>query len=873
MKISHYFTFSIPFLLSLLFSSPLFSQSNFQVWNSWNFENRSVGPYTDDMIAQDFKVVTNYSHNSSSISQETLNGQSTKVLKITHKANMLSVGFDLDAQLAKDFDEVYLSYDFKFSNEFCSTTGGKLPGLGGLPCVTANTYPAPNIGFLCKSLFKSGGRVCTYHYDRTTGTVPWSTDDYSYTPLYFSNGVWYNITRRVKMNTFTNGVANADGICELWIDGRLIFKETNLKLMVTESSTMKIDDVNIAHFYGGSTDDCKPIRECCGYIDNIVVYTPLDDPTFGTKNTHDPAQVLNTPNPITDRNVYYDKLITSSGTLRNSAYGTNYLPCTDEAYLIDAGAGGTVSYTLNWTIGGGDWLFFYDGNRTDSKLIRVVCGSNTASQQTIKSTGRYMFVRFSTNTDAGTTGFTGTVTLNQATTTTPTVPAAPTSLQSSAASSSGINLSWTDNSSDETGFRIERKTGTGAYTQVAQVGADVRSYSDAGLAASTSYTYHVYSYNSAGNSGYSNESTVQTQTATTTGLANLAPGKPVLQSSTNYGGVAERGNDNNTNGDFAMNSVTHTMSEQSPYWQIDLQAIYNLDHIQIWNRTNSCCMDRFVNFYVLVSDVPFTSGNLSNTLNQSGVWNKFTAAYPNPSIGIPINRTGRYVRIQFRDAGEMNLAEAQIFGSSIMTATATNAKPKIKNQKFVVQSSEIAGGSVGTIAASDDNSDQRLSYSILSGNEAGLFSLQTESGDLLLTKEPVLASDTTVYNLSVSVTDNAPQPASSTATVTVMIVSMPTGTIEHSQRDNSLEIFPNPSSGLITLKLNLPVENQSLQMTGTCEMNILDISGRLVLTRTLYISSYQMEENFDVSDLREGLYFIRIHSGTTDIKEKLVIRK
>ena len=48
------------------------------------------------------------------------------------------------------------------------------------------------------------------------------------------------------------------------------------------------------------------------------------------------------------------------------------------------------------------------------------------------------------------------------------VPIAPSNLTGSVVSSSQINLSWTDNSTNETGFNIERKTGTGTYTIVRQ---------------------------------------------------------------------------------------------------------------------------------------------------------------------------------------------------------------------------------------------------------------------------------------------------------------------------------------------------------------------------------------------------------------------
>ncbi len=95
-----------------------------------------------------------------------------------------------------------------------------------------------------------------------------------------------------------------------------------------------------------------------------------------------------------------------------------------------------------------------------------------------------------------------------------TPPAAPTTLTAAAISSSQINLSWTD-SDTEQGFKIERCTGVGCsdFAQIATVGANVTSYSNTGLTASTSYSYRVRAYNSAGDSGYSNTASAVTPAA------------------------------------------------------------------------------------------------------------------------------------------------------------------------------------------------------------------------------------------------------------------------------------------------------------------------------------------------------------------------
>jgi len=93
-----------------------------------------------------------------------------------------------------------------------------------------------------------------------------------------------------------------------------------------------------------------------------------------------------------------------------------------------------------------------------------------------------------------------------------TAPSAPSSLSAMAASASQIDLAWTDNSSNESGFRIERKTESGGtFSQIATVFPNLISYSDTtGLGASTAYYYRVRAYNWIDNSGYSNEASATT---------------------------------------------------------------------------------------------------------------------------------------------------------------------------------------------------------------------------------------------------------------------------------------------------------------------------------------------------------------------------
>lgn len=89
-------------------------------------------------------------------------------------------------------------------------------------------------------------------------------------------------------------------------------------------------------------------------------------------------------------------------------------------------------------------------------------------------------------------------------------PEAPTNLVATAISETQITLNWTDNSTSETGFKIERSTGGGGYSEIAIVGANVNAYVDSSRVPNTTYTYQVRAYNSAGNSAYSNPSSATT---------------------------------------------------------------------------------------------------------------------------------------------------------------------------------------------------------------------------------------------------------------------------------------------------------------------------------------------------------------------------
>lgn len=94
----------------------------------------------------------------------------------------------------------------------------------------------------------------------------------------------------------------------------------------------------------------------------------------------------------------------------------------------------------------------------------------------------------------------------------PVPPAAPSNLTATTASRTQINLTWTDNSDNETAFAVWRSTmGVGdPFSRVGVVAPNITSYSDTGLAPNTTYTYEVRATNNVGASAWSNQPSATT---------------------------------------------------------------------------------------------------------------------------------------------------------------------------------------------------------------------------------------------------------------------------------------------------------------------------------------------------------------------------
>ena len=122
------------------------------------------------------------------------------------------------------------------------------------------------------------------------------------------------------------------------------------------------------------------------------------------------------------------------------------------------------------------------------------------------------------------------------------------------------------------------------------------------------------------------------------GKENHATRGKASQSTTAFSGPAKNGNDGNTSGDFAKNSVTHTAEEANPWWEVDLGSTKSIDKVVVWNRTdNEGVRVRLNQFRVILMDE-----------KRNPIWTSSTKEIPNPSKAFTIPAEGKSISAKDR---------------------------------------------------------------------------------------------------------------------------------------------------------------------------------------------------------------------------------
>ncbi|MBP0904010.1 carbohydrate-binding protein [Mariniflexile gromovii] len=223
-------------------------------------------------------------------------------------------------------------------------------------------------------------------------------------------------------------------------------------------------------------------------------------------------------------------------------------------------------------------------------------------------------------------------------------------------------------------------------------------------------------------------------------LALASHGSVATQSSTYAAAHASLAIDGNTDGNYNNGSVSHTNNGDgnAKWWQVDLQADYNIENITIFNRTGSNYSERLIDFTVEVFD---SEGTVTFT--------QFFSTYPNPSMSIETGGViGKVVKISKADGRDITLAEVEVYGVDAILSNKKFQKnnvevyPNPTNGLVTIKSKQLNNASVGVYdlngrALLNRNINETSSEINISNLASGIYLFKVKVDDAEFTKRIV----------------------------------------------------------------------------------------------------------------------------------------
>jgi beta-glucanase (GH16 family) len=273
----------------------------------------------------------------------------------------------------------------------------------------------------------------------------------------------------------------------------------------------------------------------------------------------------------------------------------------------------------------------------------------------------------------------------------PSAPAAPTSLSAATLPTGQVNLTWNDNATNETSFRIERATDSAFTQNVAIIGtapANATSYADSGFAPSTTYYYRVRANGGGGDSANTN-----TASATTLAVNSvlLSQGKTATASSVaNSSRLAQYAVDGNTSTRWAS-AYTH-----NEWLQVDLGQTHTINRVTLqWEAAYG------KSFKIQTSDDGTTWTDIYSTTTGTGGTQDLTG----------LSGTGRYVRMLGIQRGTQygySLWEFRVYGAPVLLSQGKTATASSTENASRAASNAFDGNTTSTRWASTASDDQWL---------------------------------------------------------------------------------------------------------------------------------------------------------------------
>ena len=161
-------------------------------------------------------------------------------------------------------EELWVSYELYFEDNFDFRNGGKLPGFCGGKCYTGGDKPKEADGWSDRVMWKKDGFLTQYVYHakqkgKYADNFKWDLNG-SLDQKKISTGQWHKIVMHVKLNDVDNQKQlSSNGILQTWFDGELV---VDIDTMLLRNDTnQKIDRFYFSTFHGGNDQNYAPRRD------------------------------------------------------------------------------------------------------------------------------------------------------------------------------------------------------------------------------------------------------------------------------------------------------------------------------------------------------------------------------------------------------------------------------------------------------------------------------------------------------------------------------------------------------------------------------------------------------------------------------------
>lgn len=858
--------------LSLIFFSRVYSQNAVTVYSA-TFDNANIsqpfGPNYNKGFFKSAKLVS-------------VSGRG-QVLQFDFKAgergSQHGIG-NYKVFLDSAYRELYLSWEYFIPSFFDygfgdGTGGGKFFGgfSGGSVTKIPNNDATDNDGWLSMFMFQNG-YYATYNYFKSS-TFTKDGWPYGQKVANLVKGKWGRITLRAKINDGDQ----ANGIFEVFDNDVLVYQLANVKFVNSAHPEYLIDAIDLNNFFGGSSaQHVSPINQYMQFDNLVTFYYPPSSPNY-RKGASESGRKIAVPAvaencPKTPNHFKQVNLTDSKGTI-DSHCGFYYPVGNTGFQTATINATGATSLTINVTKFSPDRgsttstnmqiLRIYSGTGSGKQLIRTYNKDNltlakhtiNGSSATIEWQAGYGFTNgfclsyTSNGTSSGKDIYCnhkhtalqmggGTIVQPQ-----PLPLSVPANLVVVSTTTSSVSLGWTLASGRQTSLELQRLSSTGSVLKTIQIDKAATKYTDTDLTANTAYQYKIRSSDGSTFSTFSNIIKVTTPNIVSEIPSPQAPGYLASWPFDEGSGTITKDVSGNNRNASLVGGTAYSTDKRTGSYSLKFDGVNDYVNAGAINLGNEFSISMWAKITSSDSKIRTLIANGNSGATQNGL-----------RIGINTYGTNdRAINVMTGNGATYNDAKSKtgVFELNKWNNITICINRTAGKARIYYNGNDVT---VDSIILNNFNNTNTLNIGrMLNGN----FMFAGNMDDVrifnrTLSKKEVMDLVNGFTNPPLNAKDDLNDSSQNTSSI-----------IQPEVNNNFFTIFPNPSDGVI----NLRITDESVE--GLVRVSVMDVTGKVIMEKRdeIYGNSQSV---LDLTSQPSGVYFMTVESNKGQHSKKFILK-